>query len=195
MMGLEQAKATLGDEFRFFCDFISSQLERFQLPKDVRILDVGTGKGRVAVTLALKGYRVVTGEPVDDHSEYAKQNWRDEAEKVGATDAITYKPFNAEAMPFADGDFDVIFVMGAMHHMETPHKAVAELRRVLAPEGVVVVLEPTAELIEKVRARFPDHPDPVDPRLFAEGMTLAKRHTEMFDVYELRHATGGAHPE
>ena len=43
--------------------------------KQILECSVGTGKGNVAVSLALHGYRVLTGEPEEDDSEYAKQEW------------------------------------------------------------------------------------------------------------------------
>lgn len=188
MMDLESAKSTLGDEFSFLCDVVRGQLSRLGLATDARILDVGTGKGRLAITLALSGYEVLTGEPAEDESEYAKQAWRSDAQQVGALDAITYQAFNAEQMPFDSGSFDAIFMMGALHHMGRPAAAVAECIRVMAPGGVICILEPNARLLELARARFPNHPDPEDPRPHVEGMSLEHiriEHTptEMFDVY------------
>jgi ubiquinone/menaquinone biosynthesis C-methylase UbiE len=189
MRSIEEAKSTLGDHFAFFFDLVQAQLQRLDLDRDARILDVGTGRGAAAITLALCGHRVLTGEPGDDHSEYAKQAWRERAQMVGVADAITFQPFEAERMPFADGAFDAVFMLGALHHMRDPALAVAECVRVLAPGGAVCILEPNAAMVASVRPEHPDHPDPTDPTPFVPGTHgLETVHGEKFDVYLIRDA-------
>jgi len=189
MRTIEQAKIALGDEFSSVFDLIHAQLQRLRLDRNARILDVGTGMGVAAVTLALCGYRVLTGEPADDRSKYAKQDWRERAEKVDVDDAITFEPFNAEQMPFADHSFDAVFMMGALHHIGDPAAAVAECVRVLAPDGAICIMEPNASMLELVRTRHPDHPNPTDPTPLLRGtLAIEKTPTEKFDVYVIRHA-------
>jgi SAM-dependent methyltransferase len=189
MQTVEQAKAILGDEFAFFFEVINAQLQRLVLDRQTRILDVGTGSGNSAISLALRGYQVLTGEPAEDDSEYAKQAWRQNARKVGADSSITFQPFDAAKMPFANDEFGAVFMLGALHHMNDPVSAVAECMRVLAPGGAICILEPNAALLALARKAHPDHPDPVDPTPYVEGMVLENIHEEMFEVYVIRDAS------
>ena len=184
---IDQAKAALGEHFTFFFEIIHAQLQRLDLEGKARILDVGTGMGRTAVTLALCGHRVLTGEPQNDESEYAKQAWRAEAQKAGVEDLITFQAFDAEKMPFGDHEFDAVFMVGALHHMATPATALAEASRVLAPKGVICIVEPNSKMLEVARSKFPNHPDPTDPRPLVQGMAIEVFHDEMFDIFMIRH--------
>jgi SAM-dependent methyltransferase len=42
---------------------------------------------------------------------------------------------DAEALPFPDGDFDLVWSWGVIHHSAAPEKVVAEIHRVLRPGG------------------------------------------------------------
>src|SRR4030095_2388966 len=46
------------------------------------------------------------------------------------------------ALPFADGSFDVVFAHALFEHLREPLKGLAEIHRVLAPDGVVALRSP-----------------------------------------------------
>lgn len=176
-MNITAAREILGENFSFVAVDLQRVIEELALPKTSRLLDVGTGMGSMAIILALNGYRVITGEPEDDQSVYAKQNWRNNAEKVQVDDLIEFEPFNATRMPFADNSFDGIFLLGALHHIEEVERGEVfrELLRSGAPEATICFFEPNRAMIDAIRAKDPAHPDAADPDACARGMGMASR--------------------
>lgn len=61
----------------------------------------------------------------------------------------------AEALPNLDQSFDVVFCSNVLDHVKDPAKALAEMRRVLAPDGHLIL---TVELFETAKARGAAHP-------------------------------------
>ena len=177
---IEQAKKILGIEFSFFFDILNPVIHDLKFNKDAKILDVGTGKGRMAITLALNNYKVITGEPESDNSEYAKQDWLEDAKKVLVDHLIDYSPFNAERMTFKDESFDAVFILGALHHINDKASAFNECFRILKPNGVITIFEPTLKGLKRVRKEFPTHPDAVDPRDYAKQFPLSAEIKENF---------------
>jgi len=110
----------------------------------VRLLDVACGTGRTLHQLwrALPGLRLWG---VDLSPAYV----RTARKRLAHVDELTLAVENAEALPFADGAFDVVTSVYLFH--ELPRNArrnvVRELHRVLRPGGLVVI-EDSAQLAE-----------------------------------------------
>ena len=186
MPSYAEAKPILGEEFCFITDFLDEIIREVTLPSGAKILDVGTGIGRMAVVLALNGYQVITGEPADDNSEYAKKEWRENAMKAGVADQIEFKPFEAESLPFADGEFAAVFVMGTFHHVADQAAAIREFCRVTSPGGVVCIIEPTEAGIARIKEKSPQHPDREDPEKYIGKLPLKlqrQKPHEQFSAY------------
>lgn len=49
------------------------------------------------------------------------------------------------ALPYADGSFDVVTCVNVLYAVATPEKTLAELKRVLAPGGTLIVSSPLAK--------------------------------------------------
>lgn len=104
-----------------------------------RVLDVAAGPGNAAVPAALAGAEVVASDLTPELLEAG----RAAAEEAGAR--LEWRVVDAEAMPFADAEFDVVVscvgVMFAPHH----ERAAAELARVTRPGGRLGLISWTPE--------------------------------------------------
>ncbi|MFE5893908.1 class I SAM-dependent methyltransferase [Streptomyces sp. NPDC056462] len=104
-----------------------------------RVLDVAAGSGNASIPAALLGADVVASDLTPELLEVG----RSLAEARGAR--LDWRVADAEALPFADGEFDTVMscvgVMFAPHHKRTAH----ELVRVCRPGGTIGLINWTPE--------------------------------------------------
>lgn len=127
-----------------------------------RVLDVAAGTGNVAIPAALTGADVVAS----DLSPQLLERGKALADAAGAE--LSWCEANAEALPFSDGEFDVVLscigVMFAPHHQ----RAADELVRVCRPGGRIGLISWTPEgfigqMFATMRPYLPAPPAGVSP--------------------------------
>jgi demethylmenaquinone methyltransferase/2-methoxy-6-polyprenyl-1,4-benzoquinol methylase len=104
-----------------------------------RVLDLATGTGDLALELAHQGVPLVVG--ADFSSEMLHAAGRKCAEQHETH--IQLARGDAMHLPFADGSFDAVTVAFGLRNMPDYAAAIAEMTRVVAPGGRVVILEMT----------------------------------------------------
>jgi len=121
---------------------VAAQLVRFaDVSPGETILDVGTGTGVVAVTAARAGARATGIDLTPALLEHARENAR-----IAGAD-VSWVEGDAENLPFADASFDVVLSQFGHMFAPRPEVAVAELRRVLKPNGRVAFATWPPELL------------------------------------------------
>lgn len=110
------------------------------LPPDrgtfTRTLDIGCGTGVAFGMLQQLGAKSIVGIDVDASSiEHARRA----AQLAGGE--IEVRLADAARLPFAAGEFDLIFCHQLLHHANDPAAVLRECRRVLAPRGWLLVAE------------------------------------------------------
>jgi ubiquinone/menaquinone biosynthesis C-methylase UbiE len=119
----------------------------------MRLLDCGCGPGTITVGLAesVAPGEVVGVDPLASRLAMASAN----AAAPGIVNA-RFEQGDMHALPFEDQSFDAAFVHAVMEHIAEPVAALAEVRRVLKPGGIIGVRSsahgmaiqwPTPELI------------------------------------------------
>lgn len=105
-----------------------------------RVLDAGCGTGYLAAGLrrARPGVDVVGA----DLSTGMLANAR-------AAGAWPLVQADAARLPFADGSLDLVVARGVLHHLPDVAAALAEWRRVLAPDGAVVLVSEPTPVVER----------------------------------------------
>lgn len=103
-----------------------------------RILDVATGTADLAVEALKLGPEEVIGV---DIAEEMLAFGREKLRVRGLDHRITLQRGDAEDLDFEDGTFDAVLVSFGVRNFENLGLGLRELRRVLRPGGVLVVLE------------------------------------------------------
>lgn len=97
-----------------------------------RVLDLGTGTGVVARSLAGRGCRVAGVDVSEEQIRAAR-------ELAGAEGlAVDFRVAPAETLPFAGAQFDVVTANQCWQYFDLG-RVIPELRKVLAPGGLLVV--------------------------------------------------------
>lgn len=103
---------------------------RFASARGLEVLEVGVGAGTDFVQWARAGARA-TGV---DLTPAAVALTRRRLEQEGLPGHVVQA--DAEALPFAEASFDIVYSYGVLHHTPDVRAAIAEVHRVLKPGGV-----------------------------------------------------------
>ena len=112
--------ASLGDLTR---GSVGALLDAARVSAGLRVLDVGTGPGFVALAAAARGARVTGADQSAAMVDIAR---------AAGVDAVVAP---VERLPFDDAEFDAVVGGYLLNHLPRPEAAVAELARLLRPGG------------------------------------------------------------
>ncbi len=99
-----------------------------------RILDLAAGTGASSVALARSGADIVAGD-------FSAGMIAEGRRRHGHVPNVTFAEADAMDLPFADGEFDAVTISFGLRNVNDPKKALAEMLRVTAPGGKLVVCE------------------------------------------------------
>ncbi|MBE9060281.1 class I SAM-dependent methyltransferase [cf. Phormidesmis sp. LEGE 11477] len=107
-----------------------------EIPVSAHILDVACGTGeleRLLLTDNLK--QSISGIDISE------QMLAEARQKLKGFPNVTFKRGTASQLPFPDRSFDIVVSASSFHYFPEPKKALAEVNRVLKPNGQVIILD------------------------------------------------------
>jgi ArsR family transcriptional regulator len=143
---------------------------------DGRLLDIGTGTGRVLELLAA---RIQQGIGIDA-SRAMLALARARLARAGLSHC-TVRQGDMYRLPFADAAFDLAVLQMVLHYAEDPPGVLSEAARILRPGGALLLVElgahDRADLTERFAHRWPGFgADELDTMLREAGLAVAAAH-------------------
>jgi SAM-dependent methyltransferase len=105
----------------------------------VRVLDVAAGSGNISLPAAATGAAVVSTDLTPELLQ------RSQARAAARGLTIEYREANAHALPFGDGEFDVVISAIGVQFAPDQQRAADELVRACRPGGTIGVISWTPE--------------------------------------------------
>ena len=114
------------------------------LNKDMVVLELACGTGLLSVRIAGS---VKMLEATDFSEEMIRQ-----AKAKTHSSRLHFSVQDATNLPYTQGTFDAVVISNALHIMPEPEKALAEIRRVLKPGGILIA--PTFTAADSLSGRM-----------------------------------------
>jgi SAM-dependent methyltransferase len=106
-----------------------------QFARGRRVLDAGSGEGYGAALLNAAGAASIVGLDFDKEAiSHASQRY-----------GLDFVQGDIGRLPFADGSFDLIVCFETIEHVSDGPRAVAEFRRVLSEDGLLIISTPNRD--------------------------------------------------
>lgn len=147
---------------------------RLNLQRDERVLDVACGTGNLTIPAARAGARV-TGQDVAPNLLEQAQAW------AGAEGlSIRFEENDAEALPYADAEFDAVITMFGAMFTPRPDVVAAELTRTCRPGGRLAMANWTpdgfiGQMFKIVGKHVPAAPGMPSPLLWGDEAIVRER--------------------
>jgi ubiquinone/menaquinone biosynthesis C-methylase UbiE len=100
------------------------------LTPDMKVLELATGTGLIACNIAANVASVTATDFSPGMIEVARK-------KIAPAN-VSFLVEDATALTFGDSSFDAAIISNALHIMPNPDRALAEIKRVLKPEGLLI---------------------------------------------------------
>ena len=144
-------------------DLLNEHMARYtfaaRLARGKRVLDAGCGAGYGSAALARAAERVVGVDRAPEAIEFARAHY-------GASN-LSFEEASCEALPHAEGSFELVVAFEVIEHLEDWRGFLREVRRVLVPNGQMVVSTPNK--LYYTESRGPDGANPFHVHEFDFG--------------------------
>ncbi len=104
-------------------------------PVEAKILDIGTGKGHLAIAIARSGRKCTSIDISREEIRFARLN----AIYAGVDDLIDFQLQDARRMNFPKESFDCVLTAAFFHHLAQSEVALNEMLRVCKPSGELII--------------------------------------------------------
>ncbi|MCA9278831.1 MAG: metalloregulator ArsR/SmtB family transcription factor [Phycisphaeraceae bacterium] len=148
------------------------------------VADIGCGTGNIAELLAPWVKQVVLIDQAEHMLEGAKV-------RLSAYPNVVFKQGSADAIPVDDASVDVAVLSLVLHHTDSPSDALHEARRILKPQGLLLVIDMVAHNREQMSRQMGHKHLGFDEPTFAQWCRDASFAPPIWRVLPCRDATSG----
>lgn len=127
------------------------------------MLDAGTGTARIPILICQERpqWQIIGIDLADSMLQVGREN----IEQAGLQQQITLESVDAKQLPYSDAHFDMVISNSLIHHLPNPLPFLKELKRVLKPNGGILIrdlIRPMNEdimngLVDSIGTEYDEH--------------------------------------
>jgi len=150
-----------------------------ELSKDRRVLDIACGEGYGSNLLSGIAKTVIGVDISNETIEHASLKYK--------RDNLSFIVGSTSSIPLEDSSIDIVVSFETIEHHDEHHKMMEEIRRVMKPEGVLIISSPEKSIY---KSRDPDNPYHIKELSLLEFRELLKGYFSNVKIFDQRFVFG-----